>query len=388
MEPTRLMPGEEASSGVSSQYPAAPKRALSVVVGGVYRLLSTVSGVLSTACLLVSYLRRELEVWEKYPLPLRQRVHAWSRGFMARDYALLGLRDGEPAEYLSSLDQAQAISPAVNPEYADVLESKIAFHLATGPHEPEAVPTFYGVVREGVFHPAPGYDGGGTVGEVVSAEGSAILKPATGTAGRGVSRVKRDMGFTINGERVDAPDLDAHVGELDGDVVVECVENHEYAAEVVPGSVNTIRVLTCVDPETDSLFVARAVHRFGNGANEGPTDNWSGGGFAAPVDLATGELGKLHTYAPETGLCVLDHHPESGALVNGREVPGWDEVRRTVLAVADIHRENPWVGWDVVVTPDGPVILEGNCAPHLALQQLGGGLLADERVRAFVEERA
>ena len=40
-----------------------------------------------------------------------------------------------------------------------------------------------------------------------------------------------------------------------------------------------------------------------------------------------------------------------------------------------------------MLSADGPMVLEGNTAPHLALQQLGEGLLTDERVRRLFDQR-
>lgn len=386
--PTKHMQDESGSSDVSITHGTLPGRALARLVDGVATSVDRFTSLLDQANRLPVYLRRELEVWNEYPLTLRERLHAWSYGFMSRDYALLSLDTNDPNEYLSATMQARAIAPAVTPSYAAVLENKIAFHLATAPYGPDAVPAFYGVIRDGEFDSAPGYTDATNLSGVVSLEGTTILKPATGTAGRGIQRIspREESGYLINGEEVSAAALNEHVKELDDVLVTECVQNHSYATEISPAAANTIRVLTAPDPDTGELFVASAVHRFA-ASGTGPTDNWSGGGCAAPVDVESGRLGQLHIHAPETGLQSLDHHPTTGTLVAGTQIPEWETVKETILEVARIHRENPWVGWDVVVTSDGAVLLEGNCAPHLALQQLGDGLLTDDRVRRYIESR-
>ena len=58
-----------------------------------------------------------------------------------------------------------------------------------------------------------------------------------------------------------------------------------------PATTNTVRVLTMVDPDDGSAFVARAVQRIGVRASV-PVDNWTQGGLSAMVDPASGRLGR------------------------------------------------------------------------------------------------
>ena len=140
-----------------------------------------------------------------------------------------------------------------------------------------------------------------------------------------------------------------------------------------------------IDPDTGKFFTGRATHRFG-GPETGPTDNWSEGGFAAPVDVGTEQFQQLISYSTGEGKQQLDCHPETGAPVAGKEVPHWDRIQSAVLDVAGIHEQNPYVGWDVVLDSNGePKIIEGNCAPDLTTLQFGRGLFEDGRIERFFE---
>lgn len=113
-------------------------------------------------------------------------------------------------------------------------------------------------------------------------ETTVIRKPCEGIAGRGVE--KQRLG-----------DVPPAFDECD-DILSEHVEQHPYAASINPHAANTIRVVTLLDksraadPDDPTVMIASATHRFGSAATA-PTDNWSSGGFAAPVALETGRWG-------------------------------------------------------------------------------------------------
>jgi hypothetical protein len=54
------------------------------------------------------------------------------------------------------------------------------------------------------------------------------------------------------------------------------------------------------------------------------------------------------------------HHPDTGHKMKGRAVPRWSEM---VSLVKQAHRTYPWmpfIGWDVVDSEQGLVLLEAN----------------------------
>ena len=86
----------------------------------------------------------------------------------------------------------------------------------------------------------------------------------------------------------------------------------------------------------------------------------SRGMLGAPIDLETGELGVAadRDALPQTPR--LRHHPATGAAIAGRQLPYWAET----LALAEAaHRAFPSVsrvGWDLAITTNGPLLIEGN----------------------------
>ena len=87
------------------------------------------------------------------------------------------------------------------------------------------------------------------------------------------------------------------------------------------------------------------------------------GAIAAGIDLATGEtLG---------GVCqgrVADVHPDTQHSVTGLRIPRWTEFLEAAIRIADISGLG-YVGVDFVCdAAGGPMLLEANCRPGLAIQ--------------------
>ena len=53
-------------------------------------------------------------------------------------------------------------------------------------------------------------------------------------------------------------------------------------------------------------------------------------------------------------------HPLSGTPIVGFRVPYYDRVIAFVDELSREIPEVPYVGWDVAIAPDGPVVIEGN----------------------------
>ena len=98
-------------------------------------------------------------------------------------------------------------------------------------------------------------------------------------------------------------------------------------------------------------------------------DNIHAGGIAAPVDLATGRLGRATDLGLKTTSRWHERHPATGAMILGRILPHWDAAlelaRRAHAAIGD----RVVVGWDVAILEDGPCLVEGNGKPDVDLIQ-------------------
>ena len=87
------------------------------------------------------------------------------------------------------------------------------------------------------------------------------------------------------------------------------------------------------------------------------------GAAAAAVHLVTGR-----TFG---GVCknrIVSRHPDTGELIAGFEIPGWKELLGAAMKLSDAL-EMGYIGVDFVVDASiGPVVLEANARPGLAIQ--------------------
>jgi len=313
-------------------------------------------------------------------IPLPTHLRAWATGFDATNYLLYNIEQNDPDQYAPT---SRLVDEHVPSEaYRTVLNDKFAFHLSTAPHL-NCVPELFGTIEAGVYRPMDRTDAPDSLVHLLNERGTVVLKPTNGYGANGFYRVsKRDDGYEVNGRIVTGSDVADVVASLDGYIVTEYVEQHGYAETIYPESVNTLRLVTVVDPDTSEGHVVRAIHRFGS-PESSPADNFHRGGYTAPVERDTGRIKSLVEVSDEGERIVHETHPETGSKVRGVDVPRWGEVVETAVEAASLHSSSPCVGWDIAVTPDGPAVIEANVPP--GPYQLEKGLFEEELIRKLTD---
>lgn len=143
------------------------------------------------------------------------------------------------------------------------------------------------------------------------------------------------------------------------------LRNHWALRALAPRALCTVRMLTCRAPDEAGHLVFAA---FRMAVGDAPVDNFHFGGIIAPVDLATGRLGaalrrRRHVLLP------IERHPDTGAPIAGHALPCWEEAKALALRAFAAAPERATVGWDVAITDDGPMLVEGNTASHPDIAQ-------------------
>jgi hypothetical protein len=132
-------------------------------------------------------------------------------------------------------------------------------------------------------------------------------------------------------------------------------------------SVNTIRVYTVYDKKTGKAYVFKTTLRVGVG--DSIVDNSHSGGQAYEVDIETGYVVSPSWSHNSPDLLI---HPGTDIFMLGQLIPFWEEVKNLCCKAADKINQVRYIGWDVAIKEDGPILIEGNHDPDLDLVEFVG----------------
>lgn len=247
------------------------------------------------------------------------------------DYDFAILTPAERATYMTHPVSNQISQKYDHPDYRGIFQDKVAFDRRFSAF----------LRREWMVVDADNAD---ELRAFTEKLGTIVTKEPVGQAGTGVHRY----------HAADVEDWGAfHRGLLErGEILVEeVIRQHDDLAAVCPGTVNTTRVTAFFDGnETHILAMAQ---KFGRGA---VSDQMTFGGFYTMLDDDGRALGAGY----DSHGHVHELHPDSGVRIADFQLPLIDEVKAFVDQVARVVPQVQYVGWDIVVGPDGPVLVEGN----------------------------
>ncbi len=201
-----------------------------------------------------------------------------------------------------------------------------------------------------------------------------VIKPNRGSAGRGVLViVGRDGQYFLrhNGEKLGIDALRQHIsdilsgmyslgGQPDRAMLQQRVRLHPAFAAISYKGIPDVRVI--LYRNEPAMAMLRLPTKQSNGRA-----NLHQGGIGTGVDMETG----VTNHAVQRNR-VVQRHPDTGNPLVGMRVPYWDEVlemsRRVARAVG-----LGYIGVDIVVDVNkGPMLLEANARPGLAIQIANG----------------
>lgn len=190
-----------------------------------------------------------------------------------------------------------------------------------------------------------------------------VYKPNTGWGGKGVSvKNKIDKSFSH-------PNY----------IIVPKIDNHYYAKEINPNSLNTIRILTCI--LNGAVHIISTIRRFGVKQSEN-VDNFSNGGISALVDKEKGIILNAVRFINNKKYNI-ETHPDTGNNIKGIQIPYWETILNEITKLHSRIIYVKYIAWDVAVTKDSYVIIEANHVSDLDLIQCHGGVLFDIKTKNF-----
>lgn len=181
-----------------------------------------------------------------------------------------------------------------------------------------------------------------------------FCKKLSGLQGKGAFRLSVKNSNILIAQKEST--LEELVHRLDGTYLFqERVKQHAELDRLFPHALNTMRIVTFNINNTVQVF--NAAMRIGTGLSN--VDNWGIGGIAVGINLDTGTLRKHGFYKPKYGRLV-DEHPDTKVTFEGFTIPFFKESLEMVMNMHRYFYGLHSIGWDVAVSPEGPVLIEGN----------------------------
>jgi Sugar-transfer associated ATP-grasp len=139
-------------------------------------------------------------------------------------------------------------------------------------------------------------------------------------------------------------------------LVTRKIGNHPEIADLAGDSLITFRVWTCIDLSGQPVVthgMLRVLAKLEPG--------WSiKDELGAAIDLESGRLGPFCSDINLMPDAWWDRHPETGAVVAGRVIENWPALAELAVAAHRVFNGRIVIGWDLALTPEGPMMIEGN----------------------------
>ncbi|MFT6443714.1 MAG: hypothetical protein ACJASM_003277 [Salibacteraceae bacterium] len=174
-----------------------------------------------------------------------------------------------------------------------------------------------------------------------------VLKESEGKCGLGTAFVD-SKGYT--------PESIVSYMEQSGfDLAETYITQHPDLNRLSPSGVNTVRIFTQLNAknEVEILGCRQRV------SVNSPVDNLAAGNLAATIDEKTGIIVGAAVYSDITK-AKEEFHPITKVEFAGFQIPFWQECLDLVKKAALEHPQNRSIGWDIVITSEGPGLIEGN----------------------------
>jgi hypothetical protein len=177
--------------------------------------------------------------------------------------------------------------------------------------------------------------------------------------------------LVVNDQSVSAGEF---LAKISGSIWImqDVVKSHTAISTINSTALNTTRIVTILNGREPVYLTG--FQSFATGTNK--IDSWGKGAVYVGIDYKMDRLkeyGFYHPSIPDRALTIA--HPDSGIIFKGYPLPFLNEAVEMCIKAHRFLYNHFIIGWDVVITDDGPLILEANEKPGMnAVQCIDGGL--------------
>ena len=146
-------------------------------------------------------------------------------------------------------------------------------------------------------------------------------------------------------------------------VIEERIRQGESTRAFNSSSVNTVRCIT-----VNTRNGIEIPYTFSKTGRKGKFyDNAHAGGIVSNIDVTDGII-ETDGFDEFGGKYIK--HPDSGIEFKGFKMPRWDEMKELCTKLAEMIPSVKCIGWDMALTENGWVVVEGNWATQLVVPQI------------------
>lgn len=246
----------------------------------------------------------------------------------------------ERKEYVTIGYMAKAYKTLASVEYADFISNKVNFHK-----------NYAKFTKRDCISSEDSYE---KYEEFLNKNKQFVIKPLRGLGGSSVQKI-------LTEDIKDKKDFYESLKKEDKFIEGLVIQDEEWG-KLSPNSTNTLRIVTTVVEDNVKIVFAGA--RIGSGKTI--ADNFHQGGQGVLVDLEAGTL-KRNGIDKE-----LNESEKSitGIKFDGFKIPYWEDIKKMVIEAAKVNPNIHIVGWDVAISKDGPLLIEGNRGPGFDIVQV------------------
>lgn len=250
------------------------------------------------------------------------------------------LNDKQRQSYVTNRLSRKIIKKFNKPEYTYIFENKVEFA--------KKFCDFFG--REWLETKGLSYE---AFSEFVSDKKQYIYKPIGNAQGQGI---------VVLSDSDDLKETYEYIKNNGDAILEEWIEQHSTISSIYEEAVNCLRLITINNGKNVSIITGGVT--WGNGEK---IANACYSGIVSPIELDSGTLTK-----PAADLLgnVYHSHPITKQNLVNIKLPYWKETIEMLKEAAIRVPQVGYVGWDIAITPTGPIIIEGNTTPGYKYYQI------------------
>ncbi len=191
--------------------------------------------------------------------------------------------------------------------------------------------------------------------EFISDKDKIVCKPIDKCGGKGIDIITIDKSKLKN--EYNTLKIYNAIMKKEQYVLEEYIYQHKDLNKLYSGSVNTIRIISFLDKYGEAHILS-TILRIGN---NGKVDNFSSGGMYTFVN----EEGIVYVPAIDEKGNIYYKHPSTHENIVGFKIPHYEEILPFIRKISKVVPSIRYVGWDIVITEKGIVVVEGNQYPGI-----------------------